>query len=148
MGKFNILYSNEIGTLYIIKFFKNLKKYLVILNGGSNPDSMGSKGTACMLFGRFQPPHQGHGELLDFVIETAKSQDGTAFLFTSQKDNNFEVDDLNLSKSQNLFDHIHARHFDNGEIHIYNLLNEKITIDEATEKSNGIIFSEHLELTK
>jgi hypothetical protein len=67
-----------------------LKKYLVILNGGANPDSMGSKGTACMLFGRFQPPHQGHGELLDFVIETAKSQDGTAFLFTSQKDNNFE----------------------------------------------------------
>jgi len=30
----------------------------------------------------------------------------------------------------------------------YEVLNEKITIKEATEKSNGIIFSEHLELTK
>ena len=70
-----------------------LKKYSLIINGGATkPDSppLIDNGTACMLFGRFQPPHQGHGELLDFVIETAKSQDGTAFLFTSQKDNNFK----------------------------------------------------------
>lgn len=30
----------------------------------------------------------------------------------------------------------------------YEVLNEKITIKEATEKSNGIIFSEYLDLTK
>ena len=69
-----------------------LKKYTLIINGGATvPESLPLRdnGTACMLFGRFQPPHQGHGELLDFVVETAKSQDGTAFLFTSQKDNNF-----------------------------------------------------------
>ena len=65
-----------------------LKKYSLMINGGAfTPQSLG---TACMLFGRFQPPHQGHGELLDLVVGTAKSQDGTAFLFTSQKDNNFE----------------------------------------------------------
>jgi hypothetical protein len=29
----------------------------------------------------------------------------------------------------------------------YDVLNEKITVNEATEKSNGIIFSEYLELT-
>lgn len=66
-----------------------------------------------------------------------------------KKDNNFEVDDLNLSKSQNLFDHIHARHFDNGEIHIYNLLNEKITIDiishdnQTLDGYSGLIVEPH-----
>lgn len=67
-----------------------LKKYLVILNGGTSPDSMGSKGTACMLFGRFQPPHFSHGILIDLVIEMAKTREGHAFLFTSQKSNDLE----------------------------------------------------------
>jgi len=72
------------------KIGKNiLQKYSTLLNGGASTLEE-DNGTACMLFGRFQPPHQGHGKLLDFVIETAKSREGDAFLFTSQKNNDFE----------------------------------------------------------
>lgn len=42
-----------------------------------------------------------------------------------------KVDTLNKisdNQSKNLFDHISAKHYDNGEIHLYNLLNEKIQI--------------------
>jgi hypothetical protein len=39
-----------------------------------------------------------------------------------------KTDSLTESKAKNLFDQIHARHFDNGQIHIYNLLNEKINL--------------------
>jgi hypothetical protein len=38
-------------------------------------------------------------------------------------------DELSELKAQMLFDHIHARHFVDGQIHIYNLLNEDIQIN-------------------
>lgn len=44
----------------------------------------------------------------------------------TQKNSNDKKIDTIISK--NLFDHIHARHFDNGEIHIYNLLNDKVKL--------------------
>ena len=70
-----------------------LKEYILRLKGGSETetetetDDMDIR-TACMLFGRFQPPHYGHGELIDLVIKTARENNADAFLFTSQKSNN------------------------------------------------------------
>ena len=46
--------------------------------------------TAVFAFGRFQPPHSKHAELIDEVIRIAQENGGDAFLFTSQKDNKFE----------------------------------------------------------
>ena len=93
---YNRIYDPQTLKTYKINSKKGehiLKKYSLIINGGATkPESLSPKdnGTACMLFGRFQPPHLSHGTLLDLVIETAESEDGTAFLFTSQKDNNLE----------------------------------------------------------
>ena len=51
--------------------------------------STGSPRVATMIFGRFQPPHKSHGELIDLVIEKAIQVGGTAFVFTSKKSNDF-----------------------------------------------------------
>lgn len=59
-----------------------LKKYIDRLRGGQKKD-------AYMVYGRFQPPHISHSELIDLLIDTAENNAGTAFLFTSKKDNNF-----------------------------------------------------------
>ena len=53
-----------------------------IANGGGK--------TACMGYGRFQPPHKSHGELVDLIIEKSEIENADAFLFTSQKDNDFK----------------------------------------------------------
>ena len=45
--------------------------------------------TAFMAYGRFQPPHKSHGELIDLIIEKSDIESADAFLFTSQKDNDF-----------------------------------------------------------
>ena len=50
-----------------------------ILTGGGK--------TAYMGYGRFQPPHKSHGELVDLIIEKSEIEHADAFLFTSQKDN-------------------------------------------------------------
>jgi len=44
---------------------------------------------ATMIFGRFQPPHKSHGQLIDLVIEKANRVGGTPFVFTSKKSNDF-----------------------------------------------------------
>ena len=44
---------------------------------------------ATMIFGRFQPPHKSHGQLIDLVIEKANEVGGTPFVFTSKKSNDF-----------------------------------------------------------
>ena len=49
-------------------------------------------------------------------------------LFSSEADDTLNFKKITKSQSNNLLDHIHAKHFDNGEIHIFNLLNEKIKI--------------------
>lgn len=59
-----------------------LKKYIYRLRGGQKKD-------AYMVYGRFQPPHRSHSELIDLLIDNAEKNQGTAFLFTSKKDNNF-----------------------------------------------------------
>lgn len=61
-----------------------------IINNYINETVGGTIKTACMIFGRFQPPHLSHGELIDLTIQTAKDEGGQAFLFTSKKDNDFE----------------------------------------------------------
>lgn len=62
---------------------KILNQYINVLQGGENP-------VAFMVFGRFQPPHRSHEELIDMVIAAAQKENGAAFLFTSKKDNDFE----------------------------------------------------------
>ena len=56
--------------------------------------SLASSGSSVRLavfaFGRFQPPHSKHAEMIDTVIRIANENGGHAFLFTSQKDNKFE----------------------------------------------------------
>ena len=47
---------------------------------------------AVFTFGRFQPPHSKHSELIDSVIAKAEMIDADAFLFASQKNNEFEDD--------------------------------------------------------
>ena len=54
---------------------------------------------AIFCWGRFQPPHLGHAELVDYTIKLAKEWNGTAFLFTSVKDNDF--DDARKRKTYN-----------------------------------------------
>ncbi len=44
---------------------------------------------ATMIFGRFQPPHKSHSQLIDLVIEKANEVGGTPFVFTSKKSNDF-----------------------------------------------------------
>ena len=44
---------------------------------------------ATMMFGRFQPPHRSHGHLIDLLIEKAHQTNGTPFVFTSKKSNDF-----------------------------------------------------------
>ena len=39
---------------------------------------------------------------------------------------------LTKKQSNDLFDHIHARHFENGEIHIFNLLKDEVQIDSIS----------------
>lgn len=52
---------------------------------------------AVFTYGRFQPPHINHGELIQKVIDIAKANNATPFIFTSQKHNNFE--DLKKAKA-------------------------------------------------
>ena len=48
------------------------------------------KKVAVFTYGRFQPVHKKHGMLIKQVIDIAKRNDGTPFIFTSHKHNNFE----------------------------------------------------------
>lgn len=57
-----------------------LKSYINRLRGGQNK-------TVYMIYGRFQPPHKNHGDLIDALIKIAKLNKSMAFLFTSKKDN-------------------------------------------------------------
>lgn len=59
-----------------------INNYINTLKGGENP-------VAFMVFGRFQPPHRSHEELIDMVIAASQKENGRAFLFTSKKDNDF-----------------------------------------------------------
>ena len=43
--------------------------------------------------------------------------------------NKLKVNQINEIQSSKLLDHIHAKHFENGEIHIYNLTREDIQIE-------------------
>ena len=54
---------------------------------------------AIFCWGRFQPPHLGHAELVNYTIKLAKEWNGAAFLFTSVKDNDF--DDARKRKTYN-----------------------------------------------
>ena len=49
-----------------------------------------------------------------------------SFKLDSEKESSYNR--ITKKQSYNLFDHISVKHFDNGEIHVYNLLNEKIKI--------------------
>ena len=49
--------------------------------------------------------------------------------------NKLKLNQINETKSSNLFDHIHAKHFENGEIHIYNLTREDILIKSIKSDS-------------
>ena len=52
---------------------KILNQYINALQGGENP-------VAFMVFGRFQPPHNSHTELIDYVI-TDSGKNGAAFFY-------------------------------------------------------------------
>lgn len=60
-----------------------LQQYINLLMVG------GLKNTAMMSYGRFQPPHLSHSKLIDLIIEKSKIENADAYLFASQKDNNF-----------------------------------------------------------
>lgn len=49
-------------------------------------------------------------------------------------------------QSNNLFDHISAKHFDNGEIHIYNLLNEKLKLKSICVGNKLIVDFENINI--
>ena len=49
-------------------------------------------------------------------------------------------DNLTESKAIDLLDHIHARHFNNGEIHVYNLLNEELILNNVFVEGNQYKF--------
>ena len=55
-----------------------------------------------------------------------KFKENTFFPSESEERKNYKK--ITKNQSGNLLDHIHAKHYDNGEIHIFNLLNEKIKI--------------------
>jgi hypothetical protein len=55
-----------------------------------------------------------------------------------------ENESLTKKQSKDLQDHIHARHFENGEIHIYNLLKDEVYIDSISLDGVKIINSEKL----
>lgn len=60
------------------------------------PTSTQSMGTgaapriAVYAYGRFQPPHRKHGEVVELLTQDAAAVGGNAFLFPSQSYNNFE----------------------------------------------------------
>jgi len=68
--------DGNIGKKVLANYINNIK--------GSGTD------TAFMGYGRFQPPHKSHGELIDLIIEKSDLENADAFLFTSQKDNDFQ----------------------------------------------------------
>ena len=45
---------------------------------------------AIFCWGRFQPPHLGHEELIDYTVKLAKEWNGQAYLFASATDNEFD----------------------------------------------------------
>jgi len=53
---------------------------------------------------------------------------------------------ITKEQSKLLLDHIHAKHFDNGEIHIFNLLNEKIQIKNICVEDRLIDDFKYLEV--
>ena len=99
---------------------------------------------AFMTYGRFQPPHRSHGELIDLIIEKSKLEEADAFLFTSQKDNDFSnpkkakscinsrsesakkkkiENPLNITDKLNLLNKLHGH----KDINIVNVVDENIT---------------------
>ena len=50
----------------------------------------GSQRTAVYTYGRYQPPHIKHGEVIQHIAQDAMNQGGRAFLFPSQSYNNFD----------------------------------------------------------
>lgn len=69
---------------------KNLFNLNLLAN---TADNITSKNIAILNFGRFQPPHKGHIEMVEYIIETSKelnNGDGHAYIFPSKKDNKLE----------------------------------------------------------
>ena len=73
---------------------------------------------------------------LDPLIETDVIYDNQKLIAKDFKNvlkqkvsnNNLKVNQINEIQSLNLIDHIHAKHFENGEIHIFNLTREDLLI--------------------
>ena len=63
---------------------------------------------------------------LNYFENYNKFKENTLLLSESEERKNHKK--ITRDQSSKLFDHIHAKHYDNGEIHIFNLLNEKIKI--------------------
>ncbi len=57
------------------------------------------RSTAVFAFGRFNPPTIGHQKLIETVLATAKTANGKAYLFLSQKQNN-KTDPLTFKEKQ------------------------------------------------
>lgn len=89
------MYNNIYDPYSFKKYNINSKKGKRILNNylnlvGGASSMVPDLGIACMVFGRFQPPHRSHGELIDLVLHTANKLGGKAFVFTSQSYNDFD----------------------------------------------------------
>jgi hypothetical protein len=63
---------------------------------------------------------------LNYFENYNKFKENTLLFSESEERKNHKK--ITRDQSSKLFDHIHAKHYDNGEIHIFNLLNEKIKI--------------------
>ncbi len=65
----------------------------------------------------------------DILIENLEKIPNNLNKYIGFQEKSFDSD-ISISKEQSeeLLDHIYARHFENGEIHIYNLINEDIAI--------------------
>ena len=57
------------------------------------------RSTAVFAFGRFNPPTIGHQKLVETVLATAKTANGKAYLFLSNKQNN-KTDTLTYKETQ------------------------------------------------
>jgi hypothetical protein len=58
--------------------------------------------------------------------------------------NNLKVNQINEIQSLNLLDHIHAKHFENGEIHIFNLTREDLLIKAIKSDSMNLQIENNL----
>ena len=81
---------------------------------------------------------------LNYFENYNKFRKNTFLLSESEERKNHKK--ITRDQSSKLFDHIHAKHFDNGEIHIFNLLNEKIQIKNICVEDRLIDDFKYLEV--